>query len=99
MKTYTVNYCDRGNTSDLHKADTLEEAVKFADEYVKDYEKLGADIDPDTSKADIFNLQVWSFDEEEYELWEQNDGDYNTEPGPDLEYGTAYYYNRYFYEL
>ena len=82
MKKFYVNYCDIGNTSELHIADTLDEAIKFADEYVEDYEKVGADVDPDTDTADIFSIQVWSYDEV-------------TEVCPVLEYDTAYYYNRH----
>lgn len=95
MKKFHINYCDKGNTSELHTADDLDAAIKFADEYVSDYEKIGEDVDPDTDNADIFSLQVWSYDEDKHDDWEQNDGDYDTEPVPELEYETAYYYNRF----
>lgn len=82
MKKFHVNYCDKGNTSELHISDTLDDAVKFADEYVSDYDKTGEDVDPDTDTADIFSLQVWSYNE-------------TSEDDPELEYETAYYYNRF----
>lgn len=81
MEKFYVNYCCKGSTSVLHIADTLNEAIKFTDEYVSDYEKVGKDVDPDTDTADIFCLQVWSYDT-------TNDDD------PFWEYETAYFYNR-----
>ena len=82
MKKFQINYCNKGNTSELHTAETLDEAIKFADEYVNDYEKVGESVDPDTDAADIFQLQIWSYDEA-------------SEDDPEMEYKTAYYYSRF----
>ena len=81
MKKFQINYCDKGNTSELQTVDTLGEAIKFADDYVSDYEKVDEGVDPDTDVADIFRLQVWSYDDA-------------TEDDPGLEYETPYYYSR-----
>ncbi len=79
MKKFHVNYCDKGNTSELHTAETLDAAKIFADQFVKGKQEVGPEVDPDTDTADIFHIEVWSYDA-------------TTDNDPELEYTTAYYF-------
>ena len=93
MKRYFIYYSNRCESNSIHNTDNLDDAIKWADEFVKGYEKA-VNVDIFQAREEIFKLEVNSFDEEAYQEWEQTDGDYRTMPEPNEEYSTAYYYGK-----
>lgn len=85
MKTYSVNYCvNNRNDEVLYSFDNLEDAISFADNYVKGEEKVPEGVEVNDDDAAAFCIVVYSLDNE-VELDDQI---------PEVEYETEFYWER-----